>query len=167
MDADDISYPRRLATQVSFMSKNPDVILSGSSYDIIDENNQVVSKKLLPETNIKIRSAFWFSNPICHPSVIFRRLNIIKEGGYFGNGGAEDYNLWLRLSENNDFIFANIPETLIGYRIPIKSTVRRSRLAYIHVASTQFETFMRSGKIKWLFGSVLFFAKSLLRATQS
>ncbi|WP_347988047.1 hypothetical protein [Methylomonas sp. AM2-LC] len=106
--------------------------------------------------------------PICLFFVVYRRLlNIIKEGEYFGNCGGEDYNLWLRLSEKKNLIFANIPETLIGYRIPIQSKARRSRLAYIHVASTLFETFMRSGKIKWLFGSVLFFAKSVFRATQS
>jgi len=97
---------------------------------------------------------------------MFRKSFIINEGGYFGNGGAEDFGLWLRLYKNTDCIFRNIPESLIGYRVPVKSPARRSSKAYLQVSTGLYSNFIQTGNPLWLFGVLLFLAKRFFRSTQ-
>ncbi|MCP8319033.1 MAG: glycosyltransferase, partial [Candidatus Methylarchaceae archaeon HK01B] len=42
MDADDISYPRRLEVQYEYMKKNPDVGIVGSWNDVIDDKGNTI-----------------------------------------------------------------------------------------------------------------------------
>ncbi|BCP70871.1 hypothetical protein R1N_30580 [Enterobacter asburiae] len=46
MDADDISHKDRIEKQVEFLEANPDYSVVGCKVDLIDENNQILSKKI-------------------------------------------------------------------------------------------------------------------------
>jgi hypothetical protein len=59
-------------------------------------------------------------NPMGHPSVMFRRFEVLKIGGYrsmkeWENVSTEDYDLWLRIVSKN-YQLANLSESLIYYR---------------------------------------------------
>lgn len=161
MDADDISYPSRLHIQLEFLISNPDISICGSNYDLIDKNNNIIRSKLLPFSNSKIRKKMVWSNPICHPSVMFNTSVILKIGGY-SNDGAEDYDLWIRLYNSKEIKFENLSVSLLGYRVPVVSQFRRSKLVYFHVASIQFRQFFRTKNIFWLISSAVSFLKVFL-----
>lgn len=165
MDADDISYPKRLAEQVKFLRYHPEITVCGSSYDVIDEKDKIIALRALPENDSVIRRTLRWKNPLCHPSVIYRRDAILNVGGYSGNS-AEDYELWIRLLEDESIHFANIPHSLLGYRVPVVSVARRSRRAYIHVAGAQYRTFLRTKNPLWLFASLCSAAKAWFRAAR-
>ena len=165
MDADDIAYPQRLAVQVTFLRDNPDVTVCGSNYHVIDENDKVISMRSLPESDFLIRQTMCWNNPLCHPSVVFRRDVVLAAGGYCGNS-TEDYELWVRLFEDDNIRFANIRLPLLGYRIPVVSVARRSRRAYAHVAGAQYRVFLLSKRPRWLVASLFSAAKVWFRATR-
>lgn len=134
MDCDDISLPNRLCTQVDFLNCNPEIIVVGSYMELIDsEGYKTEQQYLYPLTNENIIYSMLYSNPLGHPSVMFRRKEVIKIGGYrlkkeWNNLSTEDYDLWLRLAIHN-YALANIPECLIYYRDHPDSL---TRLAFAH-----------------------------------
>lgn len=158
MDADDISYPDRLLYQVGYLTQNSGVSILGSFYDLIDENNAVIGSVKLPIEDEKIRATLTYRNPICHPSVMLRRDILIKSGGYLGGLYAEDYDLWVRLSNIDSINFHNFPKALIGYRT-FGSGARGTKLAYGTQLSTQVRQFVLGYGVKWLFGALMTFFK--------
>lgn len=167
LDADDIALPARLSLQYSFMENHPEVDVLGTHYDIIDDNNQKIDTRRLPETNKDIRRALLWSNPICHPSVMIRRQILLDHGGYMGGSLAEDYDLWLRLSEDPDICFHNLPLPLIGYRSNGVGEARRNVRAYASVASSQVREFLISLNPWLLMAATLTAAKRFLRPWSS
>ena len=166
MDADDVAYPERLATQYEFMVTHPEVAVCGSDYDIIDSDGEKLGTNVLPHSNEAIRKQMTWRNPLCHPSTMFRAEVVCGVGGYCGNS-AEDYELWVRLAENQDSHFANISKALVGYRVPVVSVARRSRRAYAHVAGAQFRNFAMTKQPKWLVASALTLVKLMLRGERA
>lgn len=167
MDADDVSHPERLATQLAYMQANDDVAVLGSSYLLIDNNGRVHGKVDVPTTDLAIRKALRFANPICHPSVMLRREAILSEGGYLGGRNAEDYDLWLRLATGSRWRFANLPAPLLSYNVAPDGPARRSRVAYANVASAQFRQFIITRDFRWLIGASLSAGKSFLLAARN
>lgn len=165
MDADDIAYPERISHQVDFMDTHPEISICGSSYDVIGTNGEFLGHHRLPLNDKEIRTSFLWSNPICHPSVIYRKELITRIGGYSGNS-AEDYELWLRLLEEPGIRFANISKPLIGYRVPVVSLARRSRRAYVHVAGAQVRAFILTKNPIWLLAGAISVLKAWFRATR-
>ncbi|WP_158268136.1 glycosyltransferase [Limnohabitans sp. Jir61] len=159
MDADDISYPNRLSTQFEFMESNPEIAVCGSWYSMIDINDIPFETVRLPTENEFIRRALFLRNPLCHPTVMFRREIVAQAGGYLGGLYAEDYDLWLRLMNTVDIKFANIPEVLLGYRAEAGGIARRSAVAYAVVAGAQWSNFVRGGDPRWLVSALLTCAK--------
>ena len=54
--------------------------------------------------------------PVAHPAVMMRRDAVLKAGGYRKTfSPAEDYDLWLRMSDLG-YAIANLPQPLLNYR---------------------------------------------------
>ncbi len=116
MDADDISNPDRLEKQVAFLDANPDVAMVGSLAEEIDSNGVSLGIVSYPLEYEEIQQTLIKRSCFCHPSVMFRKNDVLTVGGYRDKfRHAEDYDLWLRLSESHRL--ANIGELLIKYRI--------------------------------------------------
>ena len=118
IDQDDEALPHRLKTQYLYMQTRPEVIVSGSYAFHISNKNRRVRLIKVPTTSSEIKKTLKSQNCFYHPSVMFRKKEVIKLGGYrskFKN--AEDYDLWLRVSKR--YQMANIPMPLIRYRINI------------------------------------------------
>jgi glycosyltransferase involved in cell wall biosynthesis len=164
MDSDDVSCPDRLQHQFAFMAENPEVVVLGSCYEIIDENGNVVRTVQVPNSNLSIRRGLLKGNPFCHPSVMFRRKAILQSGGYIGGPYAEDYDLWARLSLNPQHLFANLDKVLLGYRMVGAGMARRSRSAYASMAASQFRNFLIGGGIQWLFATLVSVGKLIIRS---
>jgi len=165
MDGDDISRPDRLERQVKFMVDHPEIVVLGSSYEIIDECGQVKKKIPMPKSDALIRKNLFRGNPLCHPTIMIRRYVALGAGGYLGGLHAEDYDLWARLSLNPDNLFANLEYTCLGYRVVGVGGARRSRWAYASMASSQFRNFLVGGGIRWLFATLLSLVKLFIRSS--
>ncbi len=161
MDADDVSYPDRISTQYEFLENNPDIAVCGSSFNLIDRDGKVVKEIVNAIANVDIRRALFYRNPFCHPTVMFKRDLVRQLGGYQNGQFAEDYDLWVRLARNPNILFANIPRTLLGYRLLSIGEARGSKVAYRAVSTTQWLEFISTGNPKWLIASIM----SVLKAS--
>lgn len=126
MDSDDISLPQRLEEQVAFMDSRPEIGVSGTWIQTIDEHgkNLKYTNKYLTEPE-DIRAGMLFNTPFAHPSVMIRTSVLRKTGLRYDMEDRfyyEDYSLWLKLAQVTKF--ANLPKALLKYRIHKKSSSR-------------------------------------------
>ena len=100
MDADDISHPQRFEKQVRYLDENPECIVLGSWYGRIDSTGQIWGTKQTPTAHEDIKINLLIGNCVGHGSAMLRRSSLVENGGYNEKYiHAQDYDLWLRLSE--------------------------------------------------------------------
>lgn len=135
MDADDISLPNRLEKQVEFMENNSYCSVLGSNALLIDMNGNYLYTSSVPLTGEKINSVLNTQSPFFHSSVIFRKDDFLKCGGYFEKikHHFEDFILWHKMKQLGRL--CNLEEPLIKYRIvPSAITNRDSKNASIMIS---------------------------------
>lgn len=117
MDADDISAPERLEKQVQFLEAHPDVHVLGTMVNLINEQGKVFGAITgYPKDGDAIHRYLLRECCLIHPSVMFRKDTVLAAGGYSASARhAEDYDLWLRLSDHHEI--ANLPDKLVSYRM--------------------------------------------------
>lgn len=98
MDSDDYSMPQRIEQEFGIFEKHPDIGIVGTNVsEFIDTIDNVVCNVILPETNKKIIKYSKSRNPFRHPSVMFKKSEVIKAGNYREYYLCEDYDMWLRM----------------------------------------------------------------------
>jgi len=131
-----------LAVQLKWMEQgcHETVGVCGAQCELIDAVGERIGEKWFPITHAECVRAFWFRNPFCHSAVLIRR-ECLEEFGLYDESfaGAEDLELWMRLSQG--FEFHNLPQLLIrerfwgqsvrmrDYRAVVDATLRARRLA--------------------------------------
>lgn len=117
MDADDIAYPQRIAKQVKFMEKHPEIIVLGTQAEVIDKNNQILGTKKFPLTHKEIYQEYGLFNPLLHPSCMFRGSLLPSKNRIYEEkfGVNDDYYTFFKLLNYGKF--ANLPQSLMQYRI--------------------------------------------------
>jgi glycosyltransferase involved in cell wall biosynthesis len=163
MDGDDIATPDRLARQVEFMHANPAVSVLGSDFERIDATGRRIDIVTLPHDDAEIRKALIRRNPLCHPSVMFRREYVLAAGGYLGGIYAQDYDLWVRLAVNPETKFANLPHVCLRYRMVGVGTARKARWAYASMAAAQYRNFAAGAGLNWALAALITTVKAMLR----
>lgn len=125
MDADDIATQDRIEKEVKLLkNENCDFICTGYSY--IDENDNKIDGSYIYYNPIQLKKSLVTTNSIHHPTVLMRREVFEKVNGYRDFPCSQDYDLWLRLLENN-CKFSMIDEPLLLYRIRENSTTNRKK----------------------------------------
>jgi len=115
MDADDLSDPERLERQVAFLDAHPECALVATWARKIDASGAQVGVAHTPLTSDAIRRLLRRGNCITHGTVMIRNQAIRSVGGYDPSmERAQDYDLWLRLSEQFDL--GTLPEYLYSWR---------------------------------------------------
>jgi glycosyltransferase involved in cell wall biosynthesis len=99
MDADDLSLPHRLATQVEFLERHSEVGLLGTGFQGIDEAGEPTgSPRQCQRPSWELRWILLFWNCVPHSTVMFRH-DVARRLGYYGSWRyAQDYDLWSRMS---------------------------------------------------------------------
>jgi glycosyltransferase involved in cell wall biosynthesis len=116
IDSDDIMLPNRLEAQLNFLKSHPDVAVVGSQMIFIDANNSKIGKSRYPTTSSDIVRTLTFQNCVGHPTVMFRKIEVMNVGSYVPFfQGAEDYDLWTRVSLSRKIV--NLNMYLTYYRI--------------------------------------------------
>jgi len=121
MDSDDISLPWRLACQVAYMERNPDVVASGTGMAPFQSSAPFIGVPVqLPQDATGIRTRLLFNPPIMHPTAIFRRAALLGPPPYSSTmPQAEDFELWSRLGKTHRL--GNISTISLLYRRSITS----------------------------------------------
>ncbi len=116
MDADDVAFPQRIEHQVKFLENNPEMALVGTPVVVIDENGLPIDLFRFPTDSHEIADLLMRANCINHPTVMIRTKAFCALCGYRKTfQHAEDYDLWLRMSEQ--YSLANLAEPMLCYRI--------------------------------------------------
>lgn len=101
-DADDLCMVDRFKKQVEFLDNNKDICVLATNKIIIDENNNELYKaKPLPTNYKKISKLLEYQSFLSHSSIMFRKKEIESIGCYRNLPTTQDYDLWLRCTENN------------------------------------------------------------------
>ena len=126
-DADDIALPDRLALQVEAMQREPALGLLGGFAEVIDESGRTLEFRKPPVSHERLLLVLLRNDPFIHSAVMFRADLARALGGYRAAiEVAEDYDLWLRMAERTRI--ANLPETLVRYRVHRKSQTGRKEV---------------------------------------
>ncbi len=121
MDADDISHPKRLERELSFLERMPNIGLVGTSVEYFLNTDGRKWKVKLPAENSSIVQALLKNKyVISHPTVMFRTDLMKKIGGYQKSAyPVPDLDMFLRMHRVTEF--ANLSDIFCRYRVHNKS----------------------------------------------
>jgi glycosyltransferase involved in cell wall biosynthesis len=126
LDADDVALPDRFARQLAALDADPALGVLGTGAEEIDAAGRVVGTVVPPLDDAAIRRALIRANPFIHSSVVFRRAAFEAAGGYDpAFPVAQDYDLWMRMSEVTRM--ANLAAPLVRRRLT-PAMVSRARV---------------------------------------
>ena len=114
MDADDISLPVKLQTQIDFFKKNPTIDIVSAYSSIFGDSEGFIRQPLL---DIQIKSTFLFNCAVVS-SCAMVKMKKIRENKIFYNEklkSAADFQYWVDCC--SFMRFANINRVLYNYRI--------------------------------------------------
>ena len=125
MDTDDISLPDRCEKQLIHLQNNKELSVVGTVVgEFIGEANNIIAYKSVLEKNEDIRRQMKYRNPMNHPSVMYRKKDVIVAGNYQHWLLNEDYYLWIRMMQKG-LKFSNINEALVLMRVTEDTYFRR------------------------------------------
>ena len=131
MDSDDLSLPNRFETQLKAFEKDLEVSVVGGWISEFENNpKQIISYRKVTEFDCEIKHFFLSKCPVNHMTVMFRKEDILKVGGYQHFYLLEDYWLWTRMI-NEGCKFYNIQNILVNVRGGAAMAARRGGWKYV------------------------------------
>ena len=130
MDSDDISLPERFEHQLTMLIEHPDISIVGTYIEeFVDGTNELAGIRKVPLEHEQIVRYLKRRCPFNHMTVMFRKDEVLRCGGYQPWLYNEDYYLWVRMYENN-CRFANLPKCLVKVRVGQEMYQRRGGKTY-------------------------------------
>jgi glycosyltransferase involved in cell wall biosynthesis len=144
MDTDDISDAHRCEKQLQCFYKNKKLSVVGTAVsEFIDDPNITIAYKGVKTSDGDIKNQMKFRNPFNHPSVMFKKSDVLKAGSYEHWFLNEDYYLWIRMMQRK-FTFENIDEPLLKMRITNDTYLRRGGLKYFVTQKNLFDYMLKN-----------------------
>lgn len=114
LDSDDIAAPTRLARQLAYMDRRPEVVVLGGGIRLFGERSGWLFP---PLTDWGCRGRLLFENCFAHSTVMIRRDSVRASMPLYEASSefAEDLALWLKLASCGRY--ANMPRVLASYRV--------------------------------------------------
>lgn len=130
MDADDISLPMRCEKLLELFSEHPELGLAGTNIDeFYDDPSNIVSSRIVPSDYKSICKFMRRRSPFNHPTVMFRKSEVIRCGGYGKMKRKQDLDLFARMI-NMGVYALNINESLLLFRSNEGNYKRRKSWEY-------------------------------------
>lgn len=146
MDADDISAPDRFEKQLALFESNPYITIVGSSItEFVGEPENTVGARVVSSDDAAIKADMKKRCPMNQMTVMFRKSDVEKAGGYIDWYCDEDYYLWLRLLLNGA-VFANLPDYLVNVRVGKEMYQRRGGKKYF-LSEAKLQKYMLNNKV--------------------
>lgn len=135
MDSDDFAVQNRCEKQLACFRNDSQLGLVGSyETEFIDDVKTVISIHRVPEINKDIITYMKRRCAVLHPTVMFRKSEVIKAGNYQSIHLFEDYDLFARMIFENHTKCYNIQESLYYIRISDDFFKRRGGKQYAKTA---------------------------------
>lgn len=132
MDSDDYSVIDRCEKQIDMFEKDEELGLIGSNIaEFVDSIENVKSYRILPQNDKEIKEFARRRNPFGHPSIMFKKSEVIKAGNYRNYYLCEDYDLWIRMIQKGVKCY-NFKEVLVYMRINDNFYKRRGGIKYLN-----------------------------------
>lgn len=165
MDTDDIADKERCEKQLNLFIKDKNLSVVGTAIEeFIDDPDFPISYKRVKTENDEIRKQIKYRNPIAHPSVMFKKNDVITAGNYKPWHFNEDYYLWLRMVQHG-FTFKNINEPLVKMRVNNETYLRRGGWNYFINQRGLFGYMLKNNLInefEYLFNNIISFGTRVL-----
>jgi len=153
MDSDDISRPERCEKELAVLVSHPEISICGS---VIEEFTEIEpgetvptainAKRVVPETADEIVAFAKQRNPFNHPSVMYRKADVLAAGNYQDVRYMQDYYLWTHMLIVG-FKGYNIQEPLVWMRADSNLFKRRSGKLYRDIQLNLFKYMKDQGFI--------------------
>ena len=129
LDADDVSYPDRIRTQVEFLDRHPEIAAVGSwARHVAEDDGRFLFIEETPESPQEVKRALNYNSAINNTTFMVR-ADVLKAVGFYSERYpvAEDYELFRRICRR--FPMANVPVILVDRHLSSKglSLTRRRR----------------------------------------
>lgn len=145
-DADDINLPTRFELLLKCFENDNNLSIAGGYVQEFKDDNKMLDVKKVPLTNEEIYKYSKYRAPINQPTVMMKKNDILKIGGYIELYLMEDYLLWIRAIENK-LKFCNIDKILVNMRISDNIYIRRSGYKYFKSNKAIFDRLLKTKKI--------------------
>lgn len=130
MDTDDIAKPNRMEKQLKVMAEHPEYVMVSSWIDeFVTDKEHVTSIRKLPEMPSDVLEYAKKRCPVNHPTVMYRKQEVLNVGGYQTKYFPEDYFLWIKMLMNGCLVY-NLQESLLWFRYDPRTFVRRGGWKY-------------------------------------
>lgn len=130
MDADDLSVPNRFEKQLKVFEEHPEVsVVGGIINEFIQTTENVVGTRMVPENDADIKEYLRSRCPMNLVTVMLKKSDVMKVGGYRDWYCEEDYYLWIRLTLAG-YKFYNIQDNLVNVRVGEEMYQRRGGKKY-------------------------------------
>lgn len=131
-DADDRWLPGHLTALFKLQRLEPAAMAYFGAAVAVDDGGERVTDLRPPPSGDLARKALLRGNPFIHGTVLMRRDVLLGHGGYKSVAGAEDYDLWLRLSRTGRLATTDKPI----YQYTISSGEAHARKRRLQAKST-------------------------------
>ncbi|MCL2062544.1 MAG: glycosyltransferase [Firmicutes bacterium] len=146
MDTDDIAVFDRFEKQLRCFEQDEELSIVGADIaEFIGDKENIVSYRRLPSEHEEICKFLKKRCPFNHMTVMFKKSEVEKAGGYLEWYYNEDSYLWVRMFLAGSR-FKNIPEVLVYARIDRNTFRRRGGMKYYKSERDLFK-FMKNNKI--------------------
>lgn len=130
MDADDISLPERCEKLLKLFQEHEILSLAGTNInEFYDDPANIVSSRVVPSDYEDICRFMKRRSPFNHPTVMFRKSEVLRVGGYGNMRRKQDLDLFARMINQNCFAL-NINESLLLFRSDENNYMRRKSWEY-------------------------------------
>ena len=132
MDSDDYSCPDRIEKQFRIFEKYPELGLVGTNVEEFEGDiNNISCHVVLPEMHNEIYKFSKKRCPFRHPSLLYKKSEVLKAGNYREFYLCEDYDLYVRMLRSGCNCY-NIQEPLVFMRIGKDFYKRRGGIKYMN-----------------------------------
>ena len=114
MSADGACHPERLAKQLAFLARHPEVAVLGAGCVALDERTGKESLEVPPADDWTLKRGLIRRPPFVPSTVVFR-ADVFRGGTRYRTLAWEDMHLWVDLTRYG-WLFANLQEPLLRCR---------------------------------------------------
>lgn len=165
MDSDDISLRERFALQLQRFLANPRLgICGGQITEFADRPEDIIDSRIVPTSHERIVTYLKHRCPMNQVSVMFKKDDVQRAGGYQDWYCNEDYYLWIRMMLQGS-IFENTQEALVNVRVGNDMAARRGGWKYFRSEAKLQSYMLKEGIIspaRWAYNVGLRFGGEVL-----
>lgn len=130
MDSDDISLPERCEKQVKLFESDENLVIVGSNIDEFWDNpTEIKCSRVVPSEHEQIVKKIGRIQPFNHPTIMYKKSEVIRCGGYGKIRRKQDRDLFSRMI-NMGCKARNINESLLLFRSNADNYKRRKSWTY-------------------------------------